>query len=361
MKPTLIYVLHCGGLYGTERMALATAGGVADEFRIVIFAPPGGAVEEATRLGMETRTFAKAAELARKLRSELARSDHVAFVSTSVTQSLVYFALNLVYRRPGCHVHMVHGGDTEWGSYGRKRILNRLPVKVVAVSEYVRKRLLESGVRASRITVVNNFLRQIQLAGRPERAAFSADYISQIEKSPIRRAIVVSRLDPQKRVDLLLEAMERNSLLRNIEVRIFGEGMDSNTLRDRAAAGGLANIRFEGFSKNIPEELAASDLLIHLCATEPFGLVILEAMASGVPVIVPGAGGAGSIVTHDVSGFHFKADDVGSLEQQLIRIMGMNRLNLDEVVARARELPVGRFSEQQGIAQYRKLLGADLP
>ena len=355
-KQTLVYALHCGGLYGTERMALATASGVADRFRLVIFAPAGRALEEAARLGMETETFANSKEFARKLRRELAQSRHVAFVATSVSQSLIYIALNSLYRRPGSHIHMVHGGASQWGSYGRKRVLNRLPVDIVAVSEYVREQLLQNGVRPSKVTVITNFLPQDLLIWRPQRAPFS-DGGAQTANVPIRRAIVVSRLDPQKRVDLLLLAVQRSTALKQMEIHIFGEGMDSGSLRDSAKAAGLGNIRFEGFSDDIPKEMAASDLLIHLCPTEPFGLVILEAMASGVPVLVPAAGGAGAIVTHGVSGFHFKADDVESLEQELTRIMAMTRGKLDEIVANARELPLVHFSERQGLARYRQLLG----
>ena len=57
MKIPLIYALHSGNLYGTERMALSTAAGLLDEFTPLIMAPPGPALEEAKRRGYEVAPF----------------------------------------------------------------------------------------------------------------------------------------------------------------------------------------------------------------------------------------------------------------------------------------------------------------
>ena len=57
MKIPLIYALHSGNLYGTERMALATAEMLADEFEPVFVAPPGLALQLAGKMGFETHAF----------------------------------------------------------------------------------------------------------------------------------------------------------------------------------------------------------------------------------------------------------------------------------------------------------------
>ena len=57
MKIPLIYALHSGNLYGTERMALATAEILADEFDCIIVAPPGPALQLAAQKGLGTRAF----------------------------------------------------------------------------------------------------------------------------------------------------------------------------------------------------------------------------------------------------------------------------------------------------------------
>ena len=53
----LLYSLHSGNLYGTERMALATAQALGPEFQVVIIAPEGPVHAEAQRLGYQTMVF----------------------------------------------------------------------------------------------------------------------------------------------------------------------------------------------------------------------------------------------------------------------------------------------------------------
>ena len=56
---------------------------------------------------------------------------------------------------------------------------------------------------------------------------------------------------------------------------------------------------------------------MHTCPEEPFGLVVLEAMAADVPVLVPDRGGPDFIVEAGVSGFKFRADDAADLAARL--------------------------------------------
>ena len=114
-------------------------------------------------------------------------------------------------------------------------------------------------------------------------------------RSSIHRYPLHWRLDPEKRVDLLLEALEGKPDSQRFEIRIFGTGWQTDELKARAARSGL-NVIFEGFSSSVREALAGSDLLVHLCPVEPFGLAIIEAMAACVPVLAPDAGGAGSLI-----------------------------------------------------------------
>jgi hypothetical protein len=139
MKPRLIYALHSGNLYGTERMALYTAHGLLDDFDPVIMAPPGPAVDEARSLGYEAVPFESALQFSGALRKQFARGGKsLAFLATGVMHSAVCLALNKWYRRRIAHLHLVHGGAAEKLSYGRKGKLNGRPVEFVAVSAYVR-------------------------------------------------------------------------------------------------------------------------------------------------------------------------------------------------------------------------------
>ena len=343
----LLYVLHSGNLYGTERMALATAAGVADEFAVTIFAPPGPALCAAARMGFGAVAFGRPLDAAMKLLPYFARHRRIAFVATGVAHSLACAAWAALWRRRVAHLHVVHGGTDERDSYGRKRRLNRLEVMLVAVSRFVRERLLAHGVDAGAIRVIENFLPDAQIAAAPRRPPFC--------RPGVRRLLVVSRLDPIKRVDLLFDAFDLKPTLRELRVEVLGSGYDTDKLRARADHT-HPQIHIEGFQPDVERRLANSDLLVHLCPSEPFGLAILEAMAAGVPALVPDRGGAGGLVEDGVNGFRFAADDAEALAARLAALAEAEPALLNRVVAGGRQALATRFSAAARVADYRALL-----
>jgi glycosyltransferase involved in cell wall biosynthesis len=298
-------------------------------------------------MGFAVRAFSTPREFARVLRPFLANNKKVAFIATGVVHSLVFQALNLLYRRRSSHLHVVHGGTDEHLSYGRKRRLKWMKVRFVAVSGYVRERLTAHGVPPGRITVIENFLAPEPGRKTPRRVAFT--------EPGVRRATVISRIDPIKRVDLLLDALDLAPELGALGIRVLGTGWELEKLRERAA-GKHENVAFVGFTDRVAEELAASDLLIHLCPVEPFGLAVIEAMRAGVPVLAPDAGGAGSLVEDGVSGFHFRADDAADLAAKLKELMNAPAARLNTVVAGGSRALSTRFSPGERLKDYRRLI-----
>jgi glycosyltransferase involved in cell wall biosynthesis len=346
--PLALYALHSSRLYGTERMALATLEGLRSDRRPMVLAPRGPVLDEAERLGIAAIHFGGRLDFCRKLAGILKHNERIDFFATGVVHSLAFGALNAVFRRPGQHFHVVHGGTDERESYGRKRILNRFAVSFVAVSAFVKGRLQAHGVPAERVSVIENFLSRSQRSAIPQRPPFRGTGVEKI--------VVVSRLDPIKRVDLLLDAWDRSAELHSLSVDVLGTGWDLESLRERAHK--YPKIRFRGFESNVGSVLAEADLLVHLCPVEPFGLAILESMAAGVPVLVPDSGGAGTLVEDGVSGFRFRADDAESLIERLLAVRDASAETMNAVVARARESLQSRFSEEVRIEEYRNLLQA---
>jgi glycosyltransferase involved in cell wall biosynthesis len=346
-RPVLLYTLHSGNLYGTERMALVTLEGLRAEFRPVLFAPEGPALEEARRLGIEAEPFEGAWGLARALWPYLRQADRVAFAATGVAHSLLFIALNTLWRRQAVHLHLVHGGTDERLSYGRKPLLNHWRITLVAVSGFVRERLLAHGAKPESIAVCENFLPDRQIDNAPRRPPF--------ERDGVRRVAIVSRVDPIKRIDLLLEALDRHPGLSALNFAVFGTGWDLEALRSRAATT-HPNLRFEGFQPDVARRLVEFDLLLHLCPSEPFGLAILEAMAAGLPVLTPDQGGAAGLVAPGESGFHFKADQADDLAAQLEALQACPAERLNDIVVGADHRLRLRYSETVGLARYAALL-----
>jgi glycosyltransferase involved in cell wall biosynthesis len=132
---------------------------------------------------------------------------------------------------------------------------------------------VHNGVRNNKITVIKNFLPEAQIDKAIKRARFI--------DNGVRNVVVISRIDPIKRIDLLLDAIDLESALRNFNFKILGAGWDFEKLRDRAKT--YSNVAFVGFTDQVAKELARSDLLLHCCPVESFGLAILEAMAAKAP------------------------------------------------------------------------------
>ncbi len=346
----LLYALHSGNLYGTERMALATAEGLVDEYEPTMFAPPGPALEAATPLGFGIRAFSSAKEFAKQVRPLIAGHKRLAFVATGVAHSLACLAWNVFYRRNIVHLHVVHGGTDEKDSYGRKKILNNFNVVFVAVSGFVKERLIANGVRGDRIVVIENFLAPTRTVAAPTRPHF--------EKQGVRRLLVVSRVDPIKRIDVLLDALERDEAFSRFEIRVLGTGWQLDEMRARARER-HPNVEFVGFVSDVAGALAATDLLVHTCPAEPFGLAILEAMVAGVPVVVPNSGGAGALIEDGVSGFRFSANDPEALATCLRRLQSASPDELNRIVRGGRAALDTRFSPARRIEDYRRLLHGD--
>jgi glycosyltransferase involved in cell wall biosynthesis len=346
MKTPLLYALHSGNLYGTERMALATLQGLRDDFDPVLFSPPGPVQEEAARLDFPSISFGDPLDFVRKVMPHFRKSARLAFIATGVVHSATCILLSTTFRNEVRHLHVVHGGTDERLSYGRKRWLKNNQVTFVAVSNFVREKLLAHGVPDKQIQVIENFLSLDTIRSTPRRSVF---------RDKIRKLVVVSRLDPIKKVDLLLDAIEREPVLSQLPVSIFGTGWDYERLSHRIARQ-HPSVRLAGFQDDIPRQISQSDLLVHLCSEEPFGLAILEAMAAHVPVLVPDKGGAGSLIQDGHSGFHFTSNCSQALAERLSDIVSMAPRTINQIVQQAAHSLDARFSPVCRAMDYRNLL-----
>ena len=344
MTMKLIYVLHSGQMFGTERMALATLQELQGSAEPVILAPAGPIHAAAQAVGVRTHVLAGARSMAAALWRELRSDRQAAVLATGVGQSLVASVVRVLARGQGRHLHVVHGGTDERLSYGRKRWLVGADIRFVAVSEFVRDRLLAHGVPDARIAVVHNFLH-----GQPPaaRAPFTQD--------GVRRVVMLSRLDRIKRVGLLFDALDRTPALKSMHFDLYGSGELQSDLAARAAQ--HPNVRLMGFQAQASAALADADLLLHTCPEEPFGLVMLEAFAAGVPVLAPNAGGAAIIVRPGVSGFHFTANNPTALGQALQGLQTAPAALLQSMADGGKAALKERFSPQRQAQRYAQLAG----
>lgn len=131
--------------------------------------------------------------------------------------------------------------------------------------------------------------------------------------------LFVGRLVQRKRVDLLIDALRRLSARRSdIGLLVAGDGVERHALE--RSAGGLTRVRFLGFRdrKELPGLFAASDVLACPSQSEPWGLVVGEAMAAGLPVISNRrVGAAHDLVANGVNGYTLAENEVGPLSEAI--------------------------------------------
>jgi glycosyltransferase involved in cell wall biosynthesis len=306
-------------------------------------------MEEAQKLGFETRRFQTTVQLAKQIWNILSQFKSLTFVSTLPRYSAICMAMNLVFFRKIRHIQMIHGGGNDQEDYKSLRRFNPFKMTVITVSDYCKDQLVNLGVRPDHIEVVGNFLTRQQEMSMPRRTTFESD--------GVRNVAIVSRIDPPKRVDLLLDALDqRGEELRDIKFRIFGWGPDLDRLRERA--GKYPNVEFVGYVDNVAAELAKSDLLVHTCPVEAFGLAVLEAMTANLPALVPDHGGTAMLINDGETGFTFHSDDAKDLAARLVELKNAPARLLNKIALSARKSCEGRFSAESSLAKYRRLFSA---
>ena len=172
----------------------------------------------------------------------------------------------------------------------------------------------------------------------------------------------LGRLGFEKRVDLLIQAFAqlkqqcpKSSLL------IIGDGPDDVVNSLKQTAKGIPDIHFTGFlmGETKANVLASCDLFCSPSPYETFGLTIVEAMASGVPVITVKSGAVAEYLIEGVNGYLVPPNDVNALAKCLETAFTIDHTNL---IQRALQ-DAKRYSVEQGCENlqdyYRNLLSTD--
>src|SRR3546814_539079 len=150
----------------------------------------------------------------------------------------------------------------------------------------------------------------------------------------------VGQLVPYKRPDLVIDAFNANGL----PLWVIGDGASSDDLRARAGP----NIRFDDRLDydGLRSAYARAKALI-FTAEEDFGIVPVEAMASGRPVIAFGRGGATETVVDGKTGLFFNQQTVESLNDAITRFEAwLPRFQPEEAREHARAFAPERFDQQ---------------
>jgi glycosyltransferase involved in cell wall biosynthesis len=137
--------------------------------------------------------------------------------------------------------------------------------------------------------------------------------------------VYVGRLWRGKGLSYLIDAfsMVQSASESEVSLLLVGDGPDESWSRERCRQEGLANVAFAGFhqSDTLPSLLASADVFVFPTLGDPFGMVVPEAMACGLPVISTSAAGEIRDRIHDgENGYIVPPANSGMLQLQMQRL-----------------------------------------
>ena len=233
-------------------------------------------------------------------------------------------------RNSGIHDEVQrYKNDTEW-------MLTYESTEVIVNSNYM-KRELQSlfGLPFEKINVVPNGI-NINMFNSVERDYdFRRQYAADNEKI----ILFMGRLVYEKGIQHLISAMPKIlSGYNDSKLIIAGKGGMTDELKAQVNAMGISNkVYFTGYmdAKQVCKMYKCADISVFPSTYEPFGIVALEAMLSGTPVVVSDIGGLNEIVQHGVDGMKSYAGNPNSLADSILALLYNPQLR-DNVVKKAK-------------------------
>jgi glycogen(starch) synthase len=223
--------------------------------------------------------------------------------------------------------------------HGVERWITNRSDRVVACSYYMREQVADIfGVEEERVAVIPNGIDpgDLQPHDEPALERLRLEFAAPQEKL----VLLIGRLVYEKGFQLALEAMPRLiESLPGTRFLVAGSGTHEEELRRQAQDLGLMDHgTFLGWiGDDVLHSLyRIADVCVVPSIYEPFGLVALEAMASGCPCIVADTGGLREVVPHEEAGLRFRSRDPASLAEMVERLLTDRELR-DRLVADASE------------------------
>ncbi|MEC1291339.1 N-acetyl-alpha-D-glucosaminyl L-malate synthase BshA [Bacillus mojavensis] len=171
--------------------------------------------------------------------------------------------------------------------------------------------------------------------------------------------IHVSNFRKVKRVQDVIQVFRNIAGKTKAKLLLVGDGPEKSVACELVRKYGLEKqVLMLGNQDRVEELYSISDLKLLLSEKESFGLVLLEAMACGVPCIGTNIGGIPEVIKNNVSGFLVDVGDVEAASAKAVRILEDEQLSKQFTEA-AMEMLNNEFSSQKIVSQYEQIY-ADL-
>lgn len=185
--------------------------------------------------------------------------------------------------------------------------------KTIAVSKSLREETIRLIQPDKEIDVIYNFIDESKYRPvdpgnlKTELGIPKDDYV----------IIHISNFRKVKRISDIIDSFQLLTQQIPATLLLVGEGPEKEAMIKRVADIGLqAKVQFTGKRDDLPELLAISDVMFHLSEKEAFGLVLLEALACGVPSVATAIGGIPEVIEDGKNGFLVPVGDIQGVAEQ---------------------------------------------
>ncbi len=158
------------------------------------------------------------------------------------------------------------------------------------------------------------------------RSALTRQALLAGKEKPI--LLYVGRIAPEKNLEILMKAVQiLNDMEASFQMVVVGDGPS----RKKWESMGIDNVVFPGYKtgENLLEIYASADIFVFPSTTETFGIVILEAMSSGLPVVAPRAGGVRDNLIDMYNGLSVRPGDSCDMAYAINRLLQDSNLRAE--------------------------------
>lgn len=250
-------------------------------------------------------------------------------------------------------IHWPINSET-WKKRLRNKLCSYLAGKIVTITEYMK----------------NDFSKRNKIPlGKFETIYYGVDlvkYSAQIDIEKKKKELditpynivlgTIARLAPEKGHKYLFQAIKQNTALYSeIKLILVGDGPLLPELKKLAKDLDIVqNVKFLGYRSDIPEIMPIFDIFILPSVFEPFGLVLLEAMAAGKPIIASNISEIPRIILNGETGILVPPKDILSLSDAMLELIRDSKMR-QAMGERGRERVIEKFSLKKTTDDYKRL------